>query len=87
MVIYWQLLVQNLILKTIKKQLTLADFGLEFGNLIKIKHIGHIFHSILVSEFEFEGKIYNFIKMWISKNFAVITLSKNKGQHLSKIVI
>ena len=34
-----------------------------FGILIKIKHMGHISHSILGPEFGFEVKNYNFIKM------------------------
>ena len=34
-------------------QLTAADIGLKFGNLIKNKHVGHVFNSILGSEFEF----------------------------------
>ena len=41
-----QLLVQKRFLKTIKKQLTPADFGLEFGTLIKIKHMWHVFNLV-----------------------------------------
>ena len=39
-----------------KNHLTSADFGLEFGISIKIKHMVHVSHSILGLEFEFEGK-------------------------------
>ena len=78
---------QNVFLKSNGNQLTSADIGPEFANLTKIKHMGHVFHSILGPEFEFEGKIYNFIKMWISRNFKIKTLSENKGQHFSEIVI
>ena len=56
MVLNGQLLVSKLFLKSIKYQLKSADFGLEFGILIEIKHMGHVFHSILGLEFEFEGK-------------------------------
>ena len=62
MVLNGQLLVSKLFLKSIKNQLTSADFGLEFGILVKIKHMAHVFHLILGLEFEFEGKNNNFIK-------------------------
>ena len=56
MVLNRQLLVSKLFQKSVEDQLTSADFGLEFGILIKIKHMGHVSHSILGLEFEFEGK-------------------------------
>ena len=40
-----QLLVQKRFLKTIKKQLTSAVF-VEFGNLIKTKHMWHVFNLV-----------------------------------------
>ena len=78
---------RNVFWTTIKKQLTPADYGLEFGILIKSKHMGHVVHSMWGLEFEFEDEIYNSIKMWISKNFKIITLSENQGQHFYEIVI
>ena len=54
MVLNRQLLVSKRFLKSMENQLTSADFGLEFGILIKIKHMGHVSHSILDLKFEFE---------------------------------
>ena len=53
---------QNVFLKSNWNQLTWADIGPEFANLTKIKHMGHVFHSVLGPEFEFEGKNNNFTK-------------------------
>ena len=56
---------QNVFLKSNGNQLTSADIGPEFANLTKIKHMGHVFHSVLGPEFEFEGKNNNFTKKFI----------------------
>ena len=53
---------QNVFLKSNGNQLTSADIGPEFANLLKIKHMGHVFHSVLGSKFEFEGQNNNFKK-------------------------
>ena len=53
---------QNVFLKSNRNQLTSADIGPEFANLTKIKHMGHVFHSVLGPEFEFEGQNNNFKK-------------------------
>ena len=74
-------------LKTIEKTADTSWLWTWIWYFIKIKHMGHVFHSILDLEFEFEGKIYNFMKMWISRNFKIKTLIENKGQHFSEIVI
>ena len=47
---------QNVFLKSNGNQLTSADIGPEFANLFKIKHMRHVFHSVLGPELEFEGK-------------------------------
>ena len=47
---------QNVFLKSDENQLTSADIGLKFVNLLKIKHMGHFFHSVLSTELEFEGE-------------------------------
>ena len=47
---------QNLFLKSNKNQLTSADIGLEYVNLVEIIHMGHLFHLVLDPELEFEGK-------------------------------
>ena len=47
---------QNMFLKSDENQLTPADIGLEHVNLVKIKHMGHLFHLVLDPELEFEGK-------------------------------
>ena len=47
-------------MKSNENQLTSADIGLEFANLKKIKHMRHVFLSVLVPEFEFEDKNNNF---------------------------
>ena len=39
-----------------KNQLTPADIGPEFANLVEIKHMGHVFRSVLGPELEFEVK-------------------------------
>ena len=52
-------------LKSNGNQLTSVDIGPEFANLTKIKHIWHVFHSILGPEFEFEDKNNNFPKHFI----------------------
>ena len=62
MVLNRELLVSKLFLKSIKNQLTSADFGLEFGILIRIKHMGHVFHSLIGTELEFESKNKTFSK-------------------------
>ena len=44
-----------------KNQLTPADIGPEFANLVQIKHMRHVFHSVLGLELEFEGKNKKFL--------------------------
>ena len=51
---------QNVFLKSNGNQLTSADIGPEFASLAKIKHMGHVFHSVLAPELEFEDKNNNF---------------------------
>ena len=60
-----QLLVQKRFLKTIKKQLTSADF-VEFGNLIKIKHMWHVFNLVwrLKLQFQRNADLYFQTKFW-----------------------
>ena len=53
---------QNVLLKSDKNQLTSADIGLEFVNLVEMKDMRHVFHSFLDTELEFEGKNNNFSK-------------------------
>ena len=53
---------QNVFLKSIKNQLTSADIGLEYVNLVEIKHMGYLFHSVLAPELKFEGKSKLFSK-------------------------
>ena len=43
-----------------------ADIGHEFCVLTKTKHVGHVSHSILVPEFEFDHNILKFLK---TRNF------------------
>ena len=68
---------QNVFLKTDKNQLTSADIGLEFVNLVEIKHMGHVFHSVLGTELEFDSKNNNFSKTnntsKMSSNFKNLT--------------
>ena len=52
-------------LKSDENQLTSADIGLEFVNLVEIKHMGHVFHSVLGTELKFEGKNNNFQNIFI----------------------
>ena len=52
----------NVFFKSNGYQLTAANIEHKFANLTKIKHIGHVFHSILGLEFEVEDKNYNFTK-------------------------
>ena len=65
MVVCRLLFVSKCVLKSNGNQLTSADIGLEFANLKKIKHMRHVFLSVLVPEFEFEGKNKNFPKLGI----------------------
>ena len=53
---------QNVFLKSDTNQLTSADIGLEFVNLVEIKDMRHVFYSFLNTELEFEGKNNNFSK-------------------------
>ena len=39
--------------------MTSADIGPEFAKLTKIKHMGHVFNSVLGPEFEFEDRKKN----------------------------
>ena len=39
-----------------------ADIGHEFGVFTKTKHVGHVSHSIFVSEFEFDHINLKFVK-------------------------
>ena len=49
---------QNVLLKSNGYQLTSADIGPEFANLVKIKHMSHVFHSDLGPELEFEDNLF-----------------------------
>ena len=64
-------------LKSNGNQLTSADIGLEFVNLVEIKHMGHVFYSVLGTELEFEGKNNNLSKTnntsKLSSNFKNLT--------------
>ena len=63
---------QNKFFKSNGNQLTSADIGPEFANLTKIKHTGHVFHSILGPEFEFEGINNNITKnVHLCQNFEI----------------
>ena len=77
---------QNVFLKSKENQLTSADIGLEFANLKKIKHLRHVFLSVLVLEFEFEDKNNNFWKMSsifkISWNLQIFRKIPNFGKFL-----
>ena len=50
-------------MKSQNNQLKSADIGHGFCVLTKTKHVGHVSHSILVPEFEFDHDILNFLKM------------------------
>ena len=73
-------------LKSNGNQLTSADIELEFANLKKIKHMRHVFLSVLVPEFEFEDKNNNFLKMSstfkISWNLQIFRKIPNFGKFL-----
>ena len=59
---------KGVILKSQNNQLTSADIGHEFCVLTKTKHVGHVSHSILVPEFEFDHKILKFLKTQTFQN-------------------
>ena len=46
--------------------------GLEFDNLVKIKHMWYVFHSVIGPELEFEGKDNCFSK---TRNTSKISLN------------
>ena len=56
-------------LKSDENQLTSADIGLEYVNLVEIKHMGHLFHLVLDPELKFEGKNKDFSKIIIFVKF------------------
>ena len=77
---------QNVFLKSNENQSTSADIGPEFANLVKIKHMRHVFLSVLVSELEFEDKnticwkISSIFK--ISRNLQISRKIPNFGKFL-----
>ena len=79
-------LYQNMFLISNGTQLTSADIGPKFAILMKIKHIGHGFHSVLSLEFEFKDKNNNFWKMSsifkISWNLQIFRKVPNFGKFL-----
>ena len=76
--VHRHLFMSKCVLKSDKNQLTSADIGPKFVNLVEIKHMGHVFHSVLGTELEFEGKNNNFSKSnntsKILSNFKNLTL-------------
>ena len=78
---------QNVFLKSNGYQLTSADIGPEFTNLIKIKHIGHVFHSVLGPELESEGKNIFYFKKSNTSKIVIKSQNFDKDEYLFSIAI